>query len=450
MIEKAPNGWWYIKVGAEEGWVPASIMERRRKGEEINFSQDDDDLYGNVKTIFPDPIPDKNNFEPLAKKDENANEPDSPDFELYETVGAYVSTDDSGISFKKGEYVEVLDKDESGWWFIKIGNDEGWAPSTYLAQKEGPKRIVSKMRGRKPSDQIDTTPGPPKPNRSTEVTKPRSYENTSPLDAPTQRERAMSELAEKFSSSANQRPRTGTSGMSGGVPILPGLSGGFCVPPGRGKPAAPPAKPAIPPAKPSLPATRKTSEPTPTNHLFAARPGNERPKSPLVGRKHSEPGSVHKPVPPRPGNEPLPPKPGDQKTISAPTSRKNSDDTHGRKILRQESSDMNRRNPPPRPNDSPATRRRYAEDGNQSPRSPGGSVLPGGSGRKISRPSRPPPKPKDCYVAINSFSDPDEGMLSLNKGDIVQVLEKDDGGWWFAKLGDNTGWVPSNFLKPDE
>lgn len=40
-------------------------------------------------------------------------------------------TADGGISFTAGTEVEVLEKNE-GWWWIRVGEAEGWAPETYL------------------------------------------------------------------------------------------------------------------------------------------------------------------------------------------------------------------------------------------------------------------------------------------------------------------------------
>lgn len=40
---------------------------------------------------------------------------------------------------------------------------------------------------------------------------------------------------------------------------------------------------------------------------------------------------------------------------------------------------------------------------------------------------------------------PDE--LALEVGDILEVLEDDDEGWWKGKLGDKVGMFPSNFVE---
>ncbi len=48
------------------------------------------------------------------------------------TVASYDKENDTEIGFRKGTHVEVVEKDDSGWWMIRIGAEEGWAPSTYL------------------------------------------------------------------------------------------------------------------------------------------------------------------------------------------------------------------------------------------------------------------------------------------------------------------------------
>lgn len=196
VLEKSPNGWWFVRVGQEEGWVPSNIVQRHRGHDII----DDKELMDGQK---------------------------------YKTLGGYKATEDTGISFQPGQIAVVLEKDPAGWWFVKIGDDEGWAPSTFLGEIE------------------DT-------------------ENGTTAPAP--------------------------------------LSSG------------------------------KTPAPTPT---------------------------------PR------------QSIKDAPADNNNNDNEEG----------------------------------------------------------------GDVYITLSDYQDSDEGMLNFTKGQHVTVIEKDDGGWWMAKLGKETGWVPSNYLK---
>ena len=36
------------------------------------------------------------------------------------------------MSLKKGEEVELVEENDNGWWLVKRGNEEGWAPYNYL------------------------------------------------------------------------------------------------------------------------------------------------------------------------------------------------------------------------------------------------------------------------------------------------------------------------------
>lgn len=51
---------------------------------------------------------------------------------LYRTTDAYERAQESELSFPAGVEVEVLEKQESGWWYVRWGIDEGWVPTFYL------------------------------------------------------------------------------------------------------------------------------------------------------------------------------------------------------------------------------------------------------------------------------------------------------------------------------
>ena len=55
----------------------------------------------------------------------------------------------------------------------------------------------------------------------------------------------------------------------------------------------------------------------------------------------------------------------------------------------------------------------------------------------------------DSYMASSDFEgDSKNTQLTLKTGDSVQVICKDESGWWMATDGESTGWVPSDFLQP--
>ena len=44
----------------------------------------------------------------------------------------YQSSDDSSLSFRKGDIIEVLTQLETGWWDGLLGDERGWFPSNYV------------------------------------------------------------------------------------------------------------------------------------------------------------------------------------------------------------------------------------------------------------------------------------------------------------------------------
>ena len=42
----------------------------------------------------------------------------------------------------------------------------------------------------------------------------------------------------------------------------------------------------------------------------------------------------------------------------------------------------------------------------------------------------------------------DSNQLSLKKGETIQIIGKDDSGWWVATNGELSGWVSPSFIRP--
>ncbi|TFK84196.1 hypothetical protein K466DRAFT_233629 [Polyporus arcularius HHB13444] len=62
-------------------------------------------------------------------------------------------------------------------------------------------------------------------------------------------------------------------------------------------------------------------------------------------------------------------------------------------------------------------------------------------------PPPPPPEPDvDLYKAKYAFEG-QEGEMTLKKDDIVELVEKDDNGWWLVKKDGVEGWAPHNYLE---
>jgi hypothetical protein len=204
----------------------------------------------------------------------------------YMAIGDYFDNDHLNISLKEGALVKVLEKSNSGWWYVQSCGAEGWAPSTYLIEK-------SKERP-KPSPKVNVPHINPRPQTG----RPPPARPSPPV-----------------------RPTNIPSGQRKGVPAPPI--------PSRGQ-------------KPTLPRNRNSGS---IEHLLRVKPAV---------------------------------------------------------ALKQTRSTEN----------------------------------------LSSRPSS-----AQYYYVIADYSDDVHDTLDIKRGERVEVMKRDEGGWWLAKIGNRTGWVPSNYLE---
>ena len=52
------------------------------------------------------------------------------------------------------------------------------------------------------------------------------------------------------------------------------------------------------------------------------------------------------------------------------------------------------------------------------------------------------------YQAIYTYISQEKNEISINEGDIVEVLKRCSNGWWLLSANNQLGWGPSNFLQP--
>ncbi|XP_075891423.1 SH3 and PX domain-containing protein 2A isoform X3 [Nelusetta ayraudi] len=71
--------------------------------------------------------------EDYGSKRKSGNDSSEPMvLEQYVAVANYERQENSEISLKAGETVDVIEKSESGWWFVSTAEEQGWVPATYL------------------------------------------------------------------------------------------------------------------------------------------------------------------------------------------------------------------------------------------------------------------------------------------------------------------------------
>ena len=52
--------------------------------------------------------------------------------------------------------------------------------------------------------------------------------------------------------------------------------------------------------------------------------------------------------------------------------------------------------------------------------------------------------------ALFDFAPQEDGELEFKRGDIIQVVERDDPNWWRGKLANKEGMFPSNYVAAHE
>lgn len=55
----------------------------------------------------------------------------------YVVVAAYDKQESTEITLRVGQVVDIIEKNESGWWFVSTSDEQGWVPATCLEAQEG-------------------------------------------------------------------------------------------------------------------------------------------------------------------------------------------------------------------------------------------------------------------------------------------------------------------------
>ncbi|XP_068186860.1 SH3 and PX domain-containing protein 2B isoform X2 [Antennarius striatus] len=56
----------------------------------------------------------------------------------------------------------------------------------------------------------------------------------------------------------------------------------------------------------------------------------------------------------------------------------------------------------------------------------------------------------DQYVAVTDYTSQESSEISLHVGQVVEVIEKNESGWWFVSSEDAQGWVPATCLEAQD
>ncbi|XP_077862201.1 uncharacterized protein LOC144343608, partial [Saccoglossus kowalevskii] len=90
----------------------------------------------------------------------------------YYTIREFQATVKDGISFKKGQKAQILDKAPGGWWYVNIEGNEGWVPADCI-EKQKPSTVQDRLTNStlplKPEDSKPLVKSKPKPLSSKPV-----------------------------------------------------------------------------------------------------------------------------------------------------------------------------------------------------------------------------------------------------------------------------------------
>ena len=110
VIDDSNGDWWYVRISGKEGYVPSTFLAKK-------------DTVPVTSPVAATHKP------PVVKKRQPPRPTPRNKKRMYKALADY--RDEDGLSFHEGDFLELLD-DSDDWWFVKLGDTEGWAPSTYL------------------------------------------------------------------------------------------------------------------------------------------------------------------------------------------------------------------------------------------------------------------------------------------------------------------------------
>ena len=138
VIEKNTDGWWFVKIGDKEGWAPSTYIEESKisvdGGGGVAASGGTRPPYTpRSKPVAATRPPIVDQHEATKKGHEPAKHSPHPPqgtSTFYRAIDSY--DEDSRISLVKGRVYELIEESDDGWWLMKDGDIEGWAPSNYF------------------------------------------------------------------------------------------------------------------------------------------------------------------------------------------------------------------------------------------------------------------------------------------------------------------------------
>ncbi|XP_041476931.1 SH3 and PX domain-containing protein 2A-like isoform X1 [Lytechinus variegatus] len=457
VFEKNDNGWWFVTVQDQHGWAPGTFLQKPDGQEEEEEEE----------TLIP------------------GND------ESYITNNAYQGQAEDEISFETGVIVNIIQKSLDGWWKVSYQGKQGWAPATYLQIYKGPAGVTPKpptqsignvmlLKGGSDS-RPKPSPGPGRPQLP--PVQPRDepgqlYCNFDPEDKPTPPRRATvkdtdSDDEASIKSVLRRLRRTKSCGCEksvrrGGVrqtkPRLKKVMEYYTTASFQG---------AAGEGSLSFDADQKLEvmEENDGGWWYAKINGEEGwvPSNYIEKREVTTSGrfngkslsnldeetgedrNVPPALPARPtfgsgGTGAF--KPVTKKSIPPPVDRSNSPLLNRKPNTNSGRFDEVRRGSGGSGGDMMAAlKKQFERSSVEESSSPPIPARPGLA------PKLPKPTPQAfcnrdaAYITTSNYVNDENDGLSFEEGQKVEVIKKDDSGWWLVRIGATEGWAPNTFLE---
>ena len=62
---------------------------------------------------------------------------------VYVALSDFQVNVDEGVSLQEGQVVSVLEKTETGWWYVSVGTSRGWTPVSHITKRNKPVKVKS-------------------------------------------------------------------------------------------------------------------------------------------------------------------------------------------------------------------------------------------------------------------------------------------------------------------
>uniref|UniRef100_A0A3Q2NQW0 SH3 and PX domain-containing protein 2A n=1 Tax=Fundulus heteroclitus TaxID=8078 RepID=A0A3Q2NQW0_FUNHE len=303
--------------------------------------------------------------------------------EQYVVVANYEKQEPAEISLQAGELVDVIEKSESGWWFVSTAEEQGWVPATYLNSHNGTRDDLELGASKAGEEEKYITVQPYSSEGKDEIAfekgvivevLQKNLEGWWFIRYQDKEGWAPASYLKKVKDDLSPRKKTVTGPVEiiGNIMEISNLLNKKALSEKNVQTEGVPASPQVARKEISLPIPCTESSPV---------------HAPLEGKSKIEPASpaVARIAPQR-------------VEIGSP-------------VLRQK--------PPPR---------RDATLGFQLPSPP------------------EPPAVEAEYYTIAEFQSCISDGISFNGGQKAEVIEKNAGGWWYVQIGEKEGWAPCSYI----